>query len=794
MLGIVVTPPDASLLANLRTALLLTAAAAAGAALWGRRSIALLFILASFAAAGAILHTAAVTFRDPAHIVNLERSGGIDTARTLRLTGVIAAQPERRPDRLQIEVGIEELQQDGRTTVAAGRVLLNLHTTFAWSARDLPFRAGDRVRLVARLRVPRRPGNPGGFEYDVYLRRRGITHTGHLKSPLAVEILTQGHGPPGAAWLSSLRAALQARIMRDFSAMGGVSQRGALLQAMLLGQRGMISDETKHLLRRTGLFHIIAISGLHVWLLGFIVFIALRAVRLPDRAVALLTIAALALYWALAGGRSSASRACLVAIVFLLGRVFYRKADMINNLAFAAFLILAFAPTELYSLGFQLTFSAALSICLLYPVLNDLFEPLGWIGKAFAVSFAALFGTLPLSAAHFNIVTLHGGLTTTLLIPAITLLLILGFFYLLISGLLPFTAGLLSSILDFLIGVTLEAARLFDRLLPAAVRIPAPPTWLIIVYYAALLTATLLALRTKRRLVPLLPFLVVLALLVWNPFVGPPTGTTSLHAIDVGQGESLLLELPDGSAALIDGGGAVFGGFDVGEQIVSDFLWHRGHRHLDLMISTHSDSDHLDGLLSVARNFPVRELWITGAAKQNERFMQLMRTAEDNGTRIRRLSRGDRLAWRGTTWVCFNPPGIFYRGRNSSNANSLVTLLQADGHRILLTGDAGERQLDDIAGLYGGGLRCEILKVPHHGSDDALSRRLLDLAHPSYAAICAGNNNIHGFPRRAVLNALKSRNIKIFRTDLDGAVSFTLSDKGVSISTGRDNPAGTAAK
>ena len=794
LLGIVFAPPDARLLEFLRTGLLLTAFSAAGAALWGRRATALIFILASFATAGAMLHTTAATFNNPANIVNLQRSRVIDIDNPVRLTGVIAGHPSRRQNLTQIEIELDQLMQNGREVDAAGRILLNLHTTTTWNARSLPFRTGDRLRFIAQLRAPRPVGNPGGFEYDVYLRRRGITHVSHVKSPLAAEILSRGHGIPGAAPLSSLRATLLDRIRRDFSPDGELSQRGALLQAMLLGQRGMISDETKHLLRRTGLLHIIAISGLHVWLLGFIVFIALRALRLPDRAVALLTIAALALYWALAGGRSSASRACLVAIVFILGRVFDRKADMINNLAFAAFLILAFAPAELYSVGFQLTFSAALSICLIYPVLNRLLHPLGWLGTAFAVSFAALFGTLPLSATHFHIVTLHGGLTTTLLIPAITLLMVLGFFYLLISGLLPFTAGFLAGFIDFLIGISLEAARLIDRVLPAAVRLPAPPVWLVLVYFAALLAVPLLARRTERRLAPLLPFLIALALLVWNPFVGPPTGIYSLHAIDVGQGESLLLEMPDGSAALIDGGGAAFGGFDVGEHIVSDFLWSRGHRHLDLMISTHSDSDHIDGLLAVARNFPVRELWITGAARQNERFQQLLRIAAQRGSLIKRLTRGDRLQWRGTAWVCLNPPSLPFTGMNASNANSLVTLLRAGKHRILLTGDAGRRQLDDIAQIYGIGLRCDILKIPHHGSDDALSSRLLDLARPAYAAICAGYGNVHGFPRKAVLDALKSRDIQTFRTDLDGALSFALTDNAVTISTGRNDPAKTVAK
>jgi competence protein ComEC len=786
--GILLAPLDSAGLLQLKIALLLTTAAALGAALWGRRTSALLFIMISFALSGAALHTSAVTSADPHHLANLIRSNEFDFSQPVRITGILAHHPDRRPNLLQLDLAVERIEQAHKSQTARGGLLVNVHLSAAWNERALPFRTGDRVQLIAQINLPRPPGNPGGFAYDLYLLRNGITAIAHVKSPLAVRILSRGHGLPGAAQISSLRAALMGTVERDFSPTGQLSQRGALLQAMLLGQRGMISDETKHLLQRTGLLHIIAISGLHVWLLGFVVFMALRSARLSDRWVSLLTIAAIAFYWVLAGGRSSAGRACLVAIVFLAGRFFYRRADLINNLAFAALVILVVTPTELFSPAFQLTFSAALSICLLYPPLNRLLGPLGWIGSALAVSFAALFGTFPLSAMYFNIATLHGAITTSLLIPAITLVIFIGFLYLLLAFLFPFSAGLLAGLVDFLLGITLEAASLFDRALPAAIRLPSPPPWLAVAYYLALLAVPFLAAKTKRTFTPFLPLLILLVLLVWNPFIGPPIGDYRLHAIDVGQGESLLLELPDGSAALIDGGGAAYGDFDVGEYAVSDFLWSRGRRRIELMVSTHSDSDHIDGLISVARNFDIGEIWVTTAPEENEKYLDLIRIARQKEWKVRRLARGDRIIWRSTAWTCLNPPNPPYRGRNASNANSLVTLVQAGNWRILLTGDAAAAQLDDIAKLYGLTLHCDVLKVPHHGSDDSLSTEFLNLANPQYALISSGYRNVHGFPRQTVLEALDSRQIKVLRTDLQGALSLTLGSNRISVSTGLTPP------
>jgi competence protein ComEC len=176
---------------------------------------------------------------------------------------------------------------------------------------------------------------------------------------------------------------------------------------------------------------------------------------------------------------------------------------------------------------------------------------------------------------------------------------------------------------------------------------------------------------------------------------------------------------------------------------------------------------------------------VTPAAEENENFLELMRTAGQRGWKIRRLERGDRIAWRSTIWTCLNPPNPPYRGRSAPNDNSLVVRIQAGGKRIMLTGDAGTRQLDDIVKLYGIMLRCDILKVPHHGSDDALSARFLDLAHPRYALISAGYRNVHGFPRPAVLEALRERGIEVLRTDLQGTLSLSLAEDGIAVSTGR---------
>ncbi len=788
ILGILLSPLDPAQAGTLRVGTILVAACALGAALWGRRSLAFIFALAAFALCGAALHSAAMAPGSPDRLPRLESAGELRLDRLIELEGVVRGHPERRPDLVKLTLDVERISQSGTSREAEGGILVTVYLSERWQERELPFRAGDRVRMLTRLKKPRRPGNPGGFDYAGYLRLRGITHICSLKSPMAVEILGRGCGLPGSSLFSSLRATLGGQVRRHFARHGVLSQRGALLEAMLIGNRGMISQETKNLLRRLGLLHVIAISGYHVWALSLICFLLLRSARIPDRWASVVTIVVISFYWAVAGGRSSAGRACLVGIVFLLGRVFDKRSNSVNNLAFAACCILAVAPTELYNVGFHLTFAAALSITLLYKPLNRLFRPLGWAGSLLAISVAAKLGVMPIVALNFNTVTLHGIVTNALLVPVLGLIIILGFLFLFAAAALPALGWLLAVLVSFLLGLTLEVIRLLDALLPLAIHVPEPPLWLLVAYYVSLplwLALIRKAEAVAKIVVRAAPAVVAAALISVNPFVVAPRGHYRLHAIDVGQGEALLLELPDGSAALIDGGGTPLSDFDVGQSVVCDFLWHRGHRRIDLMVSTHSDTDHLEGLLSVAENFPVRELWLTSAAQENDNLRHLLRTAERGGWVVRRLSRGRTLRWRSTRWHVLGPPAEPYAGPEASNDNSLVALVEIGRYSIMLTGDAERGPLDETAALYGERLRCDVLKVAHHGSDDALSLAFLEAAAPRLALISAQLDNVHRFPRPAVIDALEQDGITILRTDLQGALSLTFKANKIEVRRGR---------
>jgi competence protein ComEC len=797
-LGIVCAPLDHQQQRNLATGMVLTTSAALGAALWKRRAVALAFAVSAFAIAGAALQSAAMDPGAADHLGRLEESGALLSEKLLELGGVIGRHPDRRPDALNLVLDVESIAQGGRVTGASGSVLVRIKLSTEWTDRELPFRTGDRVRLLTELRRPDPPGNPGGFDYPAFLRRQGITHIGAVKSPLALEIEARGLGFPGASAISSLRAALERQIRKFFSEEGVPTQRGALLAAMLIGNREMISPDTERLLRRCGLLHIVAISGYHVWVLTLICFLLLRVAGVPDRWASLATIIIIACYWTVSGGRSSAGRACLVGIIFLLGRVFYKRPNTINSLAFAAFVLLVAVPTELYAAGFQLTFAAAFCIALLYGPLVRLLRRLGRIAPVPAVSLAAQMGVLPLTAFYFKTITLHSFITTTLLVPAVSLIIILGFLFLMIAAVFPPAAQAAAWVISTILEMTLNAARLFDVILPFWIRIPPPHLWLVAVYFAAL-ALWLTAERTKLKdrlpampyglqaLLPVIPVLAAAALLVTNPFVSPSKGESRFHAIDVGQGESLLLELPEGSAILIDGGGIPESEFDVGENIVSEYLWSRGYRKLEAVVSTHAHTDHLEGLRSVVENFQVGELWIGDAEQESKELDELLGVAESRGITVKRFRRGDRATMGSSSWSFLNPPDPPYEGKNALNRNSLVARVEIGDRSLLLTADIDALTATDLVELYGTMLRSDVLKVPHHGGRDSLTREFLTAVAPQVAVISLGRRNIFHFPDEGLIRLLEEAGVTALRTDVNGALVLRLGNDEISAATAFDH-------
>jgi competence protein ComEC len=286
-----------------------------------------------------------------------------------------------------------------------------------------------------------------------------------------------------------------------------------------------------------------------------------------------------------------------------------------------------------------------------------------------------------------------------------------------------------------------------------------------------------------------LPLAALIVVSATFPFAPQLTaGALEVSVLDVGQGDSILVAFPDGRTLLIDGGGTYGAnrlggmrtGLDIGENVVSPYLWQRGIRRLDAVALSHAHTDHLDGLNAVLDNFRVQELWI-GRMVDTAPFRDLMARARARGVRIVDHTRGDNFSWAGVTGLVVWPEDHTPAGQASNN-DSLVLWLAHGSRSFLLPGDI-EKPIEADLVRRADPLAADVLKVPHHGSRTSATEVLLRAVQPHYAIISVGETNSFGHPHRETLQRLSAAGVRALRTDQDGTVTFVCDGNSIRMSS-----------
>ena len=669
---------------------------------------------------------------------------------------------------------------------------------------DLPVRAS--FKLVAVVEPPvgylalsalaeRAPGkrNPGGFDYAAYLRRRGID------GQLFVEEVIEAEPRPGA--LQLLERGVKA---------GLDPEHGALVSALTLGLKDDLGEELQESFTRAGMAHLLALSGLHFGVLLGAVALVLRGFgHLRDYLLLLLIIG----FVMLVGPAPSVLRAAVMAGAYLIARVLgVGKLEPSVVLALAGLIALLLQPQMLFDLSFQLSYLALLGLIGFTEQLTALglaavgrvrgsplssvgvgsfagrsgvrALPVGFGGRAIrfvttgvAASVAAQLPSLSLVAGSFGLVPLFSPLTNLLAIPLSATLVPLGF----AAGVL----GLISERLAWLVnrptvvvaGLVTGLARLSDSL-PAITW--AEIGWLGHLCWAVAITALALFLRRRLRLRQLLLVVIVAggSAAIAGPLAPPP----DVWFLDVGQGDAALIRLPGRYEVLIDAGGSPFSDDDVGERVVLRALRALDVDELELVVATHPDADHVEGLFTVLERLPVATLVTSPAAPGNALDDNLRAIAARRGVAVHVATRGERLIigrkGEAVLEVLHPPAG---GGGGSANEESVVLLLRYRGvAAVLLLADVGAVTESELA--LG---RVAVLRVGHHGSRFSTSPALLRATAPPLAVISVGKNN-YGHPHPSVLQRLAEAGVAVSSTAEVGAVRFDLSGAVENVGSGRD--------
>jgi competence protein ComEC len=397
-----------------------------------------------------------------------------------------------------------------------------------------------------------------------------------------------------------------------------------------------------------------------------------------------------------------------------------------------------------------------------------------------AVSAVMQVGLALPMAIYFHRVSFSGLSANVLIVPLLSVIVPVGFFAVLTGWMAA------AQLAAWLLTVSENIARWHVRWEPDW-RIPDPPTWIAIAFAAALIGFAFALQRSRVwRVVALATVTALFVFILWHPF--PPkiaARALELTAVDVGQGDSLLVSFPRGKLMLVDGGGILSFGrkvkpkMDIGEDVVSPYLWSRSIRRLDVVVATHAHEDHTGGLAAIIDNFHPKEIW-TGAHGDEPVWRELSRHARERGVTIVAMCEGKRMEFGGTRVEVLAPPEDYVANGAPKNNDSLALRITYGSRSFLLTGDM-EKQIEGRLLADGRELKADVLKVGHHGSKTSTTEPFLDAVHPAFAIISDGYDNSFGHPNREVLERLHARRVEVLRTDLQGLITVRTDGQRISV-------------
>lgn len=736
--------------------------------------------------------------------------------------------------RQQIEVETEEVHTESETMQAPFKIRLGI---FAKQPGDeirlegdntLPlYTYGQRLRFVAKLREPHNYGNPGSFDYRAYLQDSGISALGSANL-LSVQVLPGFSGNR----LEAFRSRVHRRLINEIHALWAPAE-AALMDAMVIGEDAFLFRSTRVDFQRSGTYHILVVSGMNVSILAFVTFWTLRRLRASEILASFLTIALAVAYASLTYVGPPVWRATLMMACYLVTRLVYRDRSMLNALGAAALSIMVVDPKSLLGASFQLTFLSVLIVAALaIPVLERSLQPYRrslrhletkeldpslqpelaqfrldlriiaarmarFAGKQFSMKFLAVSCGLVLGlgevllvsalmqiglalpmAWYFHRATVVALPANALAVPLTELLMPSAVLALALGAVTPVLARIPAGVAEWALrGITATVFSL-GRLRIADLRVPLPPWWLVAASVAALAGSMILvrrrALLAWAGIVAVIATAACIALLPSNPQTRP--GLLEMSSIDVGQGDSTLLVSPHGRSILVDAGGMPGAGhsnFDIGEDVVSPYLWSRGFSRLDIAVVTHGHWDHVGGMRAVLANFRPRELWV-GVNAPTESLAALLAYTREQKIVVRHFGSGDQVDYDGIHLRFLAP--IKDEQQRRVNDDCLAMKLIFGDNTVLLEGDAEKAVERDIVREDPS---AELLKVGHHGSSTSTSPELLAAVHPRLAVISVGRQNSYGHPRRDVLQRLSESRVSVYRTDMDGLVKFYMDGKSI---------------
>ncbi|MFA8341553.1 MAG: DNA internalization-related competence protein ComEC/Rec2 [Rhodothermaceae bacterium] len=630
---------------------------------------------------------------------------------------------------------------------------------------------GDKLNAICNLRKARDKRNPGEFDFYEYLRENGITILGYVKSSKQVKITKNPNFISNIVF--DVRKNIDAKL-KDLNNRKTYS----LLRGLILADRSLIDYNDKKNFVNSGVIHVLAVSGLHVGYIALI-FMALFS-RFHILLRNILIICGLLSFMIITGVPASVFRATLMGIILILSNLSGRGNFVFNTLALSGFLILLIKPADIFDPGFQLSFSAVLSIITFAPFFTEKIKKLklpkflSAVLTLFSVSLAAQIGTLPFTLFYFGKLSLIALLANLIVIPLIGIIIGIAVTGLTLSYISSEIAIFYSVTNNLLTGFLFQLTKFSGGLKYSFITITNFSIWDSLLFYFVIGVISFVVNRFRHK--KAIFAAVVFAILIYlnldeidneNLF---PENIFTVCAIDVGQGDAFLLKFPNGKTAIIDAGNAT-PYFDNGTRVILPLLNHLGIEKIDYAFITHLDSDHYKGILSLVKENKVELVYkppLDSTLKKDLRFEKFL---NDNSVKFKYYKKEILDIGNCRLYFLADTKSPFYADFDVNNKSGIIKLIHGN-NTFLFVGDAEHEMESWLAAGYKNFLKSDYLKVSHHGSKTGTIPEFIRFVKPEIAVISAGIENKFKHPSPSVVQRLKQYNCAVDRTDKEGAVIY----------------------
>lgn len=576
---------------------------------------------------------------------------------------------------------------------------------------------GDKIKIIINYEEPNSARNHKGFDYKLYLRSKKIYGT-ITQTDENITILSNKNINFINENINKFKCFMKEKINKLLP-----NTTSGLCIGMLIGDVEQIDENMKEDFRKSNLSHILAVSGSNVSYIIISVIYIFNKTNLNKKMIQILTIMLLLIFMILTGCTASVNRACIMAILMILSKMFFRKSDVYNNLSISALILLIINPYTILDAGFQLSFAGTIGIVFLYNKIENYLKIKNKIYKymfdMLLLTLCANIAIIPVIMFNFNTISFTFFISNFLVGPILGIVVILGFLMFFISIIFPHVAILFAFVVNIMLNFVIQVAKFTSNMPLSQVMVITPNIFFIIIFYSIPILIIYRKKILKKLVLLKIICILVLIIIIFNSLVKTINHNLTIHFIDVGQGDSCLIITPSNKKILLDGGGSEMEkGFNIGEKVLVPYLLDRKINKLDYVIISHFDSDHVKGVMTVLENLKVENVIIGNQFEYSENYRKFIEIIRNKKIKVYVVSAGNRInietkLYFDIIWPCLDN----IVNENILNNNSIVCKLVYKNFSMLFTGDIEEIAEKAILEKYKENkriLESNVLKVAHH--------------------------------------------------------------------------------